>query len=139
MLNKQNIFLSMSILASPLIASELLNEDWRCVAKNAGDIKLVEVTSDNNLELYSYTVNPRLGLKFGDNTYYQGSCKLLAPTGSTITCEWDATRLLFSPDLATFALSDMSPSMGLVVGVVGSCAKIQRVVRNGFYKVQMGD
>ena len=111
-------------MTGPLAAAELLDEDWSCISKNAGDIKATEVISINNLGPYRYIVNPKLGIKFIDNDFYQGTCKPLSANGSTISCEWDATRILLDPALSSFSLSDMSPSLGFVFGVVGSCAKI---------------
>lgn len=117
-------FILMSVLAVPILAQELPDENWRCAAKNAGDIKLTGVTEEVDLTPYRYIVNPKRGLKFGQSLNYQGSCKLLSSSVNTLSCEWDATRLIFNPDLSTFTLSNMSPSMEFVFGVVGNCLKI---------------
>ena len=120
---KASAIIGISFLSVSLAAIELSDIEYRCVPENAGDIRLTEVSIERDLNSYRYVVNPMKGLKFGDNVNYQGSCKFLSSTGSTMSCEWDATRLIFDPDLLKFVLSDMSPSMGFVFGVVGSCRK----------------
>jgi hypothetical protein len=94
------------------------------LAKTAASINLTEVTIEQDLQPYKYTVNSMRGLKFGINLEYRGSCKFLSDTGNTISCEWDAIRLIFNPDLAKFVLSDMSPSLEFVFGVVGDCLEV---------------
>lgn len=120
---RASAIIGISFLSASLAAIELSDIEYRCVPVNAGDIRLTEVSIERDLNSYRYVVNPMKGLKFGDNVNYQGSCKFLSSTGSTMSCEWDATRLIFDPDLLKFVLSDMSPSMGFVFGVVGSCRK----------------
>jgi hypothetical protein len=121
---RTSLVLLLCGLSSSLSALELADADYRCWPKTAGSINLTEVTIERDLSHYQYVVNPMRGLKFGINLDYQGSCKFLSSTGNTISCEWDATRLIFNPDLAKFVLSDMSPSMEFVFGVVGDCLKV---------------
>ena len=121
---KASAIIGISFLSASLAAIELSDIEYRCVPENAGDIRLTEVSIERNLNSYQYFVNPIKGLKFGANVNYQGSCKFLSSTESTMSCEWDATRLILDPDLLKFVLSDMSPSMESVFGVVGNCLKI---------------
>ena len=110
---RASVIIGISFCSASLAAIELSDIEYRCVPENAGDIRLTEVSIERNLNSYRYVVNPMKGLKFGDNVNYQGSCKFLSSTGSTMSCEWDATRLIFDPDLLKFVLSDMSIAVGI--------------------------